>query len=388
MGRPAIGTERVGPNGRQGDFLTVLHLTAPAPVGGLESVVRALTCGLHTRQLRVVLAAVYEEKPGEAALTARARADGVETVEVVVPPRSYRREFRAIAEIIANLRPDVVHTHGYRSDLVGGAAARRARIPWVSTLHGFTGGGMKNRAYEWLQVQAALRADALVAVARPIRDRLVHAGSLESRVHMLPNAWTERSLLTREESRRRLGIQGTVPVIGWVGRLSREKGPDLFLEALALVKTQSWRASIVGDGRERAALEAQAGRLGIADRIDWHGVVPEAAGIYPAFDAWVLSSRTEGTPIALFEAIAARVPVIVTDVGGVPDVVSRKEAWMVPPERPEALAEALRELLASPAAGVAKAEAALARLRERFAEPAWITAHLALYEEVSRTPRG
>lgn len=366
-------------------MLTILHLTAPAPVGGLESVVLALTRGIRARGHRPVLGAVYDTQPGETALTPRAAVMGIEVEDIVLPPRTYRREFRALTRLIATVGPDVVHTHGYRSDLLGGAAARRAGVPWVSTLHGFTGGGLKNRSYEWLQVLAGRRADALVAVSRPIRDRLIRAGAPATRVQLLPNAWVQRPLLPREEARRRLGLTPEGPVvIGWVGRLSREKGPDIFLEALGRLDALPWRASIVGDGPGRAGLEAQAARLGIADRIAWHGVVPDAAGIYPAFDAWVLSSRTEGTPIALFEAMAARVPVVVTGVGGVPDVVSGKEAWIVPPERPLALSEALRALLTSPTAALARADAAFARLREDCAEPAWIARHLEIYREVAR----
>ena len=147
--------------------------------------------------------------------------------------------------------------------------------------------------------------------------------------------------------------------IGWVGRLTREKGADIFLEALALLPHRAWVASIVGEGRERAALEAQAARLGIADRVRWHGLVPDAAAIYPAFDAWVLSSRTEGTPIALFEAMAARVPAVVTTVGGVPDVVTPFEAILVRPEDPAALAAAIGNLLAEGDGAAARAEAGI-----------------------------
>ena len=368
--------------------MTILHLTAPGQVGGLESVVLALTAGLHNRGHRAVLGAVYSRAPGSEALTARARSLGVEAREIVLSPRAYVQEFRSITALMDTLRPDVVHTHGYRSDLIGGAAARRANVPWVTTLHGFTGGGLKNRAYEWLQVRAGRRADALVAVSRAIRDRLLRAGANEARVHVVPNAWSERPLLRTAEARRRLGLVGGGPVIGWVGRLSREKGADLFLEALALMRELPWRASIVGDGRERPALQAQAARLGLAERIDWHGVVLDAASIYPAFDVWVLSSRTEGTPIALFEAMAARVPVVAAAVGGVPDVVSRDEAWLVPSEQPDALAGALREVLADPAAAATKADIALATLRGKFAEPAWISAHLRIYDAVTRESRG
>ena len=363
--------------------LTILHIAAPGRAGGLESVVLDLSGGLKRMGHRVALAAVLD--PGSEAHPVPDRAEGlgVEVRRVVVPPRAYRSEYRLLRQVVAELEPDVVHTHGYRADLIGGLAARRAGVPWVSTVHGFTGGGRKNRCYEWLQVRAYRRAQAVVAVSRPIRDRLVREGVLPDRVRVMPNAWSPKPSLPREEARRRLGIAGSAPVVGWVGRLTREKGADLFLEALALLPNRAWVASIVGEGRERPALEAQAARLGIADRVRWHGLVPDAAAIYPAFDAWVLSSRTEGTPIALFEAMAARVPAVVTSVGGVPDVVTPFEALLVRPEDPAALATAIGNLLAEGDGAAARGEAAFRRLSARYAPTGWLDAHVALYRSLT-----
>jgi glycosyltransferase involved in cell wall biosynthesis len=328
------------------------------------------------------VAAVLDPWVGDHPVLQRAAALGVEVRRVVVPPRAYLLEYSLLRRAMAELRPDLVHTHGYRADLIGGLAARRAGISWVSTVHGFTGGGRKNRFYEWLQVRAYRRAQAVVAVSRPIRDRLVGAGVFPDRVHVLPNAWAPKPVLPRAEARGRLGLTGQEPVIGWVGRLTREKGADVFLEALSLLPHRNWTASIVGEGRERGSLEAQAARLGIADRVRWHGLVPEAAALYAAFDAWVLSSRTEGTPIALFEAMAARVPAVVTAVGGVPDVVSPFEALLVRPEDPAALAAAICGLLAEGDGAAARAEAAFRRLSARHSAGGWIDAHIALYRSL------
>ncbi|TFG48024.1 MAG: glycosyltransferase [Gemmatimonadales bacterium] len=365
--------------------LTILHLAAPGRAGGLESVVLDLTHGLGGLGHRTILGAVLDPGSEDHPVPARAEVLGVEVRRLVIPPRSYVLEYKRLRNLLAELRPDVVHTHGYRADLIGGFSARRAGVPWVSTVHGFTGGNKKNRLYEWLQVRAYRRAQAVVAVSRPLRDRLVNGGVPPAQVRILPNAWAPKALLSREEARRRLRLTGPAPVIGWVGRLTREKGADVFLEALAHIPDQPWTASIIGDGRERPALEAQAERLGIAERIRWHGLMPDAAGLYPAFDAWVLSSRTEGTPIALFEAMAARVPVVVTTVGGVPDVVSPFEALLVRSEDPAALAAGIATLLAGRDEAGARAEAAFRRLSAQHASEGWIAAHLELYRSLGPT---
>jgi glycosyltransferase involved in cell wall biosynthesis len=172
--------------------------------------------------------------------------------------------------------------------------------------------------------------------------------------------------------------------VGWVGRLGREKGADVLLDALALAPDLPLVASIVGAGREEAALRAQAEALGVADRVRWHGLIGEAGPLFSAFDAFVLSSRTEGTPIALFEAMEAGVPVVATAVGGVPDVVSPAEALLVPPEDPARLAEALRAVRGDPAAAAARARAAATRLREVFGADPWLDRYEEIYRQVQR----
>jgi glycosyltransferase involved in cell wall biosynthesis len=365
--------------------LTILHVAAPAEAGGLESVLLDLMSGLKQAGHRVGLAAVLDHGTASHPVAERAVTLGIHVFRLEIPPRAYLREYKSLRRVIAEFGPDVVHTHGYRADLVCGRAARGAGVPWVTTVHGFSGGDWKNRLYEWLQVRAYRRADAVLAVSRPIRAHLVESGVPIDRVHLLPNAWTPKPIIPREEARRRLGLAGSDWVVGWVGRLSREKGADVFLEALALLPQSGWTASIIGAGDERPALETRVRALGISDRLRWHGLLPNAAALYRAFDVWVLSSRTEGTPIALFEAMAARVPVVATTVGGVPDVVSSAEALLVPSEQPRDLAAAIATVLADTAQAALRAEAAYRRLTEAYSPGGWLDAHVALYRSLALT---
>lgn len=356
-----------------------MHLTAPGAAGGLESVVLALTAGLHHRGHGVWLACTVVPGSGEAPLAGRARAAGVNAVTVSLPGRAYVAEYRAVVRLLSDARAQVIHTHGYRSDVIGGLAARRLGIPQVTTAHGFIGGTRRGRLYEWLQLHTARRAAAAVAVSRPIVERYAEAGVPRARIHLIPNAWAGPAPLDRRTARERLGLEPGAPLIGWVGRLSREKGPDVFLEALGLLAGLRWEAVFIGEGPERDGLVRRARELGLAGRVRWLGLVPEAGRAMAAFDAFVLSSRTEGTPIALLEAMAGGVPLVVTGVGGVPDVVGGREAWLVPPEAPDRLAAALAELLGDPTAAAGRAAAARERLLQERGADAWLERHEALY---------
>lgn len=122
----------------------------------------------------------------------------------------------------------------------------------------------------------------------------------------------------------------------------------------------------------------------MADRVNWHGAVPDAATVLTAFDSFVLSSRTEGTPIALFEAMYARVPIVTTRVGGVPDVVTPDHALLVPSERPDEIASALLEVDRNPGAASRRVEAAYSRLLGRFSPAAWLEEVDAVYRSVDK----
>jgi glycosyltransferase involved in cell wall biosynthesis len=313
---------------------------------------------------------------------------GVPVTRIVVGARGYFREYRSLKALVARLRPGVVHTHGYRADVIGGAAARAHHVPTVTTVHGFTGGGRRNRLYERVQLFALRRADAVIAVSAPLVLRLTKDGVPPERIHCVRNGFAQSvDTLTRAAARERLGIRADALVAGWVGRLSREKGADVMLDALA-ASDPKWHLSIVGEGDELDRLRQQAAALRIADRISWHGHIANAGSLITAFDVLVLSSRTEGTPIVLLEAMNASVPIIATRVGGVPDVVSSSHALLVPPEQPSLIANALSEVECDPSAAIARSTRARERLLESFSRARWLGAIDAVYAAALRSANG
>lgn len=361
---------------------SVLHLLAPGPVGGLEAVVRTLAREQRGRGVDVHVGAIVEPESVPHAFVTKTEEDGVPVTSLEVPHRRYVTEVREAGRLMERVAPDVVHTHGYRADVVAGTLARRRGYPVVSTVHGFTGGGLKNRVFEWLQRRSLREYDAVVAVSRPMAVELRDVGLEPDRIHVVPNAWTpDARPLERTPARRELGLPPDDCVLGWVGRLSSEKGPDVFLRAVAELAGEGHdvAASVVGEGPRRRGLEELSRELGIEGRVRFHGLVPDAAELYRAFDVFVLSSRTEGTPISLFEAVHARVPVVATRVGGVPDVVSGDEAKLVPAEDPEALARAVAGVRQRPDRARERAESAARRLEEEFSVEPWLERYASVY---------
>lgn len=379
-------TPRPGPGTRPfpGDDAEVLQCVAPSPVGGLERIVGQLARGQRDRGMTVRVVAIVEPESGAHPFLEELNAAAVPTEVLRVPHRSYLQEVRSLRDLFLAFRPSCVHTHGYRADVLAASVARRLDIPTVSTVHGFTGGGWKNRFYEWLQRRSFARMSAVVAVSRPLARDLRDAGVPEGRLHVVPNAWeSEGDVLDRSAARGRLALPEDAYVVGWVGRLSPEKGPDVLVESAARLRDVDVLFSILGTGREEQALRELARELGVSDRVRFHGLVPDAAALFPAFDAFVLSSRSEGTPVSLFEAMEAEVPVIASEVGGVPDVVRGEEALLVTPDDPAALAGALREVRNDPEAARRRAARARRRLRSEFALEPWLECYEKIYQRVA-----
>lgn len=371
--------------------MKILHVTAPAPVGGLERVVLGLTTGLKRAGHEPRVAAILDPGVSDHPLVRALEAATVPVHPIHVAGRAYGVERARVEEIGRIHGVEVVHTHGYHPDVVDGVVARRLHVPVVSTQHGFTGGGWRNRLYEFLQVRAYRRFDGVIAVSGPIVHRLTKGGVPAARVHHVPNAWCEipgARPLSRVEARDALQVPRGGPRIGWVGRLSPEKGPDLMIEALARLKRPHVHLSVIGDGPMLHRTQGSATTLGVASQVTWHGLVPDAGRLLQAFDVMVLSSRTEGTPIILFEAIAAAVPVVTTTVGGIPDVVTDREAVLVPAEDPAALALGIARALDDRAGALARATAATERVQFKFAVGPWVERHVALYRKLTGTEGG
>jgi glycosyltransferase involved in cell wall biosynthesis len=166
-----------------------------------------------------------------------------------------------------------------------------------------------------------------------------------------------------------------------------EKGADVLAESLPFLRDLPLSVSFLGEGRQREALQARVRELGLEPRVSWHGPVADAERVLAAFDVLVISSRTEGTPILLFEAMAAGVPIVTTAVGGIPDVVSAREALLVPAERPDALATAIRNVFTDHEGAEARVRAASTVLNARFGTGPWLDAYVGLYETVGRNVR-
>lgn len=362
--------------------MVVLQVLAPAAFGGLEQVVYALARGQSERGHEVHVVSVVSPGDAETPLHAQLRATPASLHVLELPPRAYLRERALIADLCRTLHPHVFHSHGHRPDVVDAGVARRLSIPTVSTMHGFFhAGDFKGRLSEQLQLAAFRRFEAVVAVSRALRDDLVAHGVSAERVTAIPNAWESAGeFMSRAEARRALGIPEADVVVGWIGRVTRQKALEVAIASLGHLPDIPVSLSLIGDGEERSALEELARTSGLERRIRWHGSRDGARVFMRAFDVFLLCSRWEGTPIVLFEAMAAGVPIVATAVGGVPDVVSTVEAHLVPAGDPQGIAAAVRAVVADPESSRLRVAAASRRLEAEFDLTTWLDRYDRVYQ--------
>jgi len=379
---PPVRVDRAAAAGSERPKRTILQIVAPGEIGGLESVVLALAAGQTRRGQRVTVAVVSEPREGEHPFAAALIEAGVATVSFSVPARAYLKERALLKRLCEGVKPDVVHTHGYRPDILHAGSRLRRRFATVTTLHGSSKIGGRTTFHELLQLFLLRRFDAVIAVSRELAETLRGKRVPRDRLHLIPNAWSDRlPVADAFEARKFLGIPADGMVVGWVGRLIPIKGADVLLEAARHLDDLPITISFVGDGSERARLEDLARNAGLSDKVRFHGSVPDAARYMRAFDVFVLSSRSEGTPITLLEAIAAKVPVVATTVGGVPDVVGSAGAILVPAQDPLRLAEAIRDVIKNRTSAAARADTAANRLSTNYNIDRWLDAHDEVYQD-------
>jgi glycosyltransferase involved in cell wall biosynthesis len=296
-----------------------------------------------------------------------------------------------LAQIIALVRKggfDLIHSHGYRADVFGLAVASWCRLPIVSTCHGFIGNDARLRFYNALDRRVLKRFTRVMAVSARMKDDLVAHGLDAERVHVIANAVAEppreERARTRRDVRSALGVRDDEFVFGYVGRLSEEKGVHYLMDAFTSLPPEhgATRLLIVGDGPRRQELEQHASERGVASRVTFTGFQSDTSRWYSAMDAFVLPSLTEGTPMALLEAMAYRVPVIASAVGGVPAMLSdRENGILIPPGDVGQLGEAMQMLTATPILRETLSEAGLRSVRSRYDVASWVRSVRDVYHQ-------
>lgn len=367
----------------RGRRVRLLYVAGNFVTGGAERHLLEMWRRLDRSRFDVRIAVLKRE----GAFTPLVEATGLPIHDLAVGRRLYDatglRGLLRLVSLVREFRPDVVHGYLFGPNLFAAVAGRLCGVP-VTCVAKRNVDAFETPRQIAVQRLAHRLATHVTAVSREVASSSVALGVPAERVTVIENGVDVGRFdgATRRDGVPGLeGVPADAALVGSVGCLAPRKDYGTLLAALALLgRDRRWRCALAGDGPDRAALEARAAELGVADRVLFLGERSDVDRLLPAFDVFVLSSREEGIPNALLEAMAAARPCVATRVGGNAEVLEDgRTGWLVPAQDPAALAGALGSALADPAEAARRGAAArAATIAERSIE-AMVRRHEAFY---------
>ncbi len=362
--------------GAAGQGARVFYYVEAGAFGGAARSLLGLMAGLDRARFSPVVLGAMPDRLADA-------LGELEVPVVRLPAVGSKRDVRAWAAVIAAVRrsrPVVFHamvSHPYAAPY-GILAAIVSRVPVVVvTVHAFW--PPDNRRQAWMSRQLYRGVDAELVASRWARARLEDAGGLAGRVEVVPNGITPSVLVERGEARAALGLPADAPVVGSAMRLEQVKRPDLVVEIGN--RLPGVHVVLIGEGPERDRLAAQAE----SPNLHLTGFRNDAAELLRALDVFVSPCPVENQPLAVLEAMAAGVPVVGADEGGVAELVDHGRTGLLASVTAEAMADGAARLLADRELGRRLAEAAAAEVGQRFTLAATTARIEAIYSDLLET---
>lgn len=376
--------------------MKVLHVIDSGGMYGAEVMLLNLAAEQKRQGLEPVIASIGDPHVAEKPLEAEALKRGIRVEKFRMRPGPNLVGGLELVRFARRGGFDLFHSHGYKGNILLGLWPSALRgIPVLTTLHGRTSVGRldKMRWYQWADSLSLPFIEGVVLVHEAMRSQVWHHN-----LHVVNNG-----IAVTEGAEGEGGPEGEAPLdpetadfcrggftIGAIGRLSEEKGFVRLLQAMkqVLERRPDARLVMIGEGPQRRFLEAEALRLGIAGSVHLPGYLERASRYLPLFQAFALSSLTEGLPLVVLEAMRAGVPVVATRVGGVPELLQEGKAGVLVDLSggPAALSQGIVRLIEEPGLGRDLARQARSALREKYSTVRMAAEYRSIYQGLLTGP--
>jgi glycosyltransferase involved in cell wall biosynthesis len=364
--------------------MKILHIISSGGMYGAESVILNLSRTLNESSHSSVLGVFSNSSNPNLQLHETAIREGIESSLVPCNGQIDLTVVANIRKLVAHTRADIVHAHGYKADVYVYLALRNTRTSFVSTCHNWLEDGILVSCYGTVD-RFVLRSYAgVIAVSDGVKARLIKAGVRAEKIHLIRNGIDLRPFLGATPSLRAQQNSPNALTVGWIGRLSNEKGADVFLRAAArvLVQCPGTRFVLIGEGPDLVILQALTNELKISTSVSFMGRRDDMPAVYASLDLMVSSSRQEGLPMAILEGMASGLPLVATAVGDVPTLVlDGRTGILVPPENVELLADGIVKLLQDSSLRVRYSDAAKKLIKEGFSAERMAIDYLRVYND-------
>jgi glycosyltransferase involved in cell wall biosynthesis len=330
--------------------MKILHIISSGGMYGAEAVILNLSRTLNEQGHTSLLGIFSNSSKPNLQLHERALQEGIESHLISCRGQIDRTVPASIRAVASSTGANLIHAHGYKADVYVYLAMRGSTMPLVSTCHTWYDDNRLVWLYGVIDRRVLRRYQAVVAVSDDVRQRLLDSGVPASRIHFIRNGIDLRPFTNATPSLRHLARPDGL-LVGWVGRLTHDKGPDIFLHAIAQVRPEYPTAHylLVGEGPYRPEVERLITELALGDVVHLLGQRSDMPDVYASCNFMVSSSRQEGLPMAILEGMAAGLPWIATSVGAVPKVIhAGQNGILILPEDAELLAASMIQIMRSP----------------------------------------
>lgn len=359
----------------------ILHLITELDTGGAQKALARLLA--HQRRFAPAVVCLYN---GDTAIAREIRSLGVPVTDLGMTAKWRWDAICRLYRVLRRERPVILHTWMFHANVLGRIVGRLAGVSVIITSRRNVDIGGPSR--ELLKTATASLDDATVAVCDAARQaEIERAGARPDRVFTVYNGIDVSLYEGRPNGaiRREFGIPPSAPLIGYIGRLHRQKGVEDLLVAMDSVTTRvpDSHLLVVGEGECGPFLAKQMRSRGLSDAVLFTGTRHDVPQVLQDLDILVLPSLWEGLPNVILEAMASGLPVVATGVGGVPEiVVDNVTGFLVPPRQPEALSNAILRLVRDPDLRNRMGQAGRQRVQEHFSVDRMVMETEALYERL------
>ena len=368
--------------------MKVLQLGSPTGLYGAERWILALVKHLDPKKVASWVG-VIKAPEHDAPLIKEAQRLGMSTYACESPGRLSFSAVPQLRSFIKKNKIDIVHTHFYKTDLLGLIATQGLDCKIISTPHGWSREyDLKLRCYELLDRAIFPGMDAVVPLSEDLYQPLTRIPWLKRKLHLIRNGVDISEIDAVSEISQEINDwkeQGFF-VVGYVGQLIARKNLETLFKAMARLPQIKWKLALIGEGKQRRALEQLAAELKINNNVHFLGFQKDRISLLKGFDVFVLPSLLEGIPRCLMEAMAAKVPVIASDIPGCRDLVVPEESGLLfSPMDCQLLTECLLKLRSSAELGQSMVENARNLIERRFSAGRMAAEYTALYGQVKKS---
>lgn len=372
--------------------IKILHLIASVGIGGAERVLLTLLKNIDRKKFDIVLGIFTNQRKDKDLLWTECEKLHI-TLEQIRFKNPYDfLQILHIYRIAKKHHPDIMHTHGYKTNILGFLVAKLSGIPIITTVHGLYSIRIKTEIPLQLSLMLLRYFNRVIAVSDYITAELKRKKVPSKKIITIRNVPADNIEiypLNTSVFREEIGISSSTKIIGFVGRLEQVKGCDQLIQAVSKIHSTNLEFClvVVGEGPERESLDFLVRKLGLRNNVHFCGFRNDPINVFQSLDLFVLPSLSEGIPLALLEAMSLGVPVVATHVGGVPEVIkNRLNGILVPPKDPEALAEAIVESLSRPHETAKRGLEAKKTIANGFNTEKWIEEIQNIYSEMKTLP--